>query len=79
MTRPDKTTDPGDPVERAAVKHEARLEAAEDRLEQAAQKAEESFYEHTAKQEARLEAAEDRLEQAAHRAEESFYERGAKP
>jgi ElaB/YqjD/DUF883 family membrane-anchored ribosome-binding protein len=69
MPRSNKTKDTSDAVQRAAAKHEARLEEAEDHLEKSAHGAEASFYEHGAKPEARLEEAEDHLEKSARKAD----------
>ncbi len=57
---------------KAATKHEAHHQQAEDRLEASAQDAETSFREHTAGAEAHLEQAEDRLAASAQKAEASF-------
>ena len=62
MPKSDKMKDHAD---KAATEYEAHLERAEDHLAASAQKAEDSFREHTAGAEARLEKAEDHLEASA--------------
>jgi len=72
MATPDSLGDATVQDKKAATKHEAHLQQAEDRLAASAEKAETSFREHTAGAEAHLEQAEDHLEAFAQKADTSF-------